>query len=293
MNVAEARFRSDAPAVLGPARDLSPAEVVSASGSSFRAGMRLLPKERRRAILAVYAFARAVDDIADGPGTREVRRAGLDAWLAELDRAEAGCPATPIGRELARAMARYDLPRAEFDLLVAGMAMDLDAIVGPDRATLETYIRGVAGAVGLLSMRIFGAWRGEPSRRFALSLARALQLTNILRDIEEDAGMGRIYLPADLLETAGLAGDPGLIGSADLGDVRASLAEEARHDFAAARAEIAAHSRLRLAPALLMMGPYERLLSRIEAAPHVPPTPRSDWGKAIDGLACLIRPGRA
>ena len=292
MNVVGPIHARAAPAALGPARHRPPAEVVATSGSSFRLGMRLLPRERRRAIFAVYAFARAVDDIADGGGPSKARRAGLDAWLAELDRAEAGRAATPIGRELARAMARFGLPRGEFDLLVEGMAMDLDAIVAPDRATLEAYIRRVAGAVGILSMHVFGAWRGPPSHRFALSLARALQLTNILRDIEEDASMGRIYLPADLLAQTGLSSTPDRLEMGRLGPARAALAAEARRAFTEARVEIAAHPRLRLAPALLMMGPYDRLLARIEASPATPPPRRGGLGKAADGLACLIRPGR-
>ncbi|GAD57540.1 phytoene synthase [Limimaricola cinnabarinus LL-001] len=164
------------------------AEIVSGSGSSFRAGMRVLPAPRRRAILAVYAFCRVVDDVVDTPGPEAEKRAGLDAWEAELTRIREGRPRTPVGREIAHAARAYDLPLEEFDLVIDGMRMDLRGMIAPDAATLDAYVRRVAGAVGILSMHVFGAWRGEASRRFALSLAEALQLTNILRDARRMPG---------------------------------------------------------------------------------------------------------
>ncbi|WP_334064001.1 squalene/phytoene synthase family protein [Limimaricola cinnabarinus] len=269
-------------------------EIVAGSGSSFRTGMRVLPAPRRRAILAVYAFCRVVDDVVDGPAPLAERRAGIKAWEAELARAREGRAETPVGREIAHAARAYDLPYEEFELVLDGMRMDLDGMVAPPQAVLDAYIRRVAGAVGILSMHVFGAWRGAPSRRFALSLAEALQLTNILRDIEEDAGLGRLYLPAELLDELGIPPRPeAVLASPALPDLRRRLAARARAAYAAAAREIPAHSRLRIAPALLMMGPYERLLRQIEADAQRPPPPRARWRKLMDGLRCLAAGGAA
>lgn len=287
MNIANDRQMTD------PAMELVPEGIVASSGSSFRLGMRLLPAERRRAIVAIYAFCRSVDDIVDGPLPLAEKTAGVNAWERELELAARGAATTPVGRELSQAIGRFDLPLEELALVIDGMRMDLDGIVAPDRATFEAYIRRVAGAVGILSMHVFGAWRGDASRRFALSLARGLQITNILRDVEEDATLGRLYLPADLLHDAGVPLDPARVpGAPGLPEVRSRLSVEARAAYAAARHEIAGHPRLRLAPALLMMGPYERLLRSIEADPSRPPPLRGRIGKAYDGIRCMVRPGR-
>ena len=283
---------SDTP-LSDPGMRLMPEEIVASSGSSFRFGMRLLPAERRRATLAIYAFCRTVDDIVDGPLPDAIKSAQIDAWQHELDLAARGAAVTPVGREISHAITRFDLPLEEFALVIEGMRMDLSGVVAPDRAAFDAYIRRVAGAVGILSMHVFGAWRGETSRRFALSLARALQITNILRDVEEDASRGRLYLPADLLRDAGIPFDPSRVpGAPGLSEVRARLASEARAAFTAARQEIAGHARLRLSPALLMMGPYDRLLTRIEADPSRPPPHRGRIGKTYDGVRCMVRPGR-
>jgi phytoene synthase len=288
-----------------PARDAAQdaAEVrriVSAAGSSFAAGMAILPRTRRRAIHAVYALCRIVDDIADGdaPGCGEAgaRAASLDAWQEELRRAYAGQARTAVGAEIMRAQAPHALPETEFQLILEGMRMDAQAIVAPTAEALEAYIRRVAGAVGILSMRCFGAWVGAPSERFALSLARGLQLTNILRDVEEDAARGRLYLPAHVLEAQGIPADPArAAGHPALPAARAMLGAEARDAFRAAEAEIGAHRRAALVPALLMMGPYERLLARMEADWSRPPPRRSSLGKALDGarraLSSAAAPG--
>ncbi len=161
--------------------------IVAASGSSFTAGMRVLPRARRDAIFAVYAFCRIVDDIADGEDDPGAKRLRLDWWEGEVGRAYEGRPRSAVGDELARAARDHDLPMAELLLVVEGMRMDAGVIVAPDPATLDRYVRCVAGAVGILSMRVFGAWTGERSRRFALALAKGMQLVNILRDKEDDS----------------------------------------------------------------------------------------------------------
>lgn len=261
--------------------------IVSEAGSSFATGMRILPRRRREAVFAVYAFCRIVDDIADRPGSRAEKRDGLDAWSEEVGRVFRRAPRTGVGEELVRAVERFALPRHEFDLILEGMRMDAEGMIAPDPRRLERYVRCVAGAAGLLSMRIFGAWRGDASRRFALSLARAMQLTNILRDVEEDARLGRLYLPAPVLEAAGIPPDPVLASShPSLPEARRLLGQVARTQFRRARSARQGHAWHRILPALVMMGPYERMLADMEADWSCPPGCRPGWRKAVDGLAC-------
>ena len=271
--------------------------VVVAAGSSFAAGMRVLPRMRREAIHAVYALCRVVDDIADGdaPGTTDPARraAHLDEWEDEIGSVFAGRPRTAIGAEIARAAERLDLPKDEFLLILDGMRMDAHDIVAPSAEMLAAYVRRVAGAVGILSMRCFGAWRGEPSERFALSLARGLQLTNILRDVEEDARRGRLYLPRHALDEAGVPGDPAEAAAhPNLPAARAILGREARTAFSDAQREVAAHPRTPLIPALMMMGPYERLLGRMESDWTRLPPRRTGFGKLWDGARHAVRGAR-
>jgi phytoene synthase len=261
--------------------------IVTEAGSSFAAGMRILPRRRREAIFAVYAFCRIVDDVADGPGSACDKRDQLAMWSDEVERVFRGAPLTPVGEELARAARLYGLPRHEFELILEGMAMDAEGMVAPSPERLERYIRCVAGAVGLLSMRVFGAWQGDASRRFALPLARAMQLTNILRDVEEDAGLGRLYLPAPLLLATGVPADPDRAHRHPaLPEARRLLGLRARAQFERARSSVRVHSWSRILPALVMMGPYERLLAQMEADWTRPPERRPGWRKAADGIAC-------
>lgn len=261
--------------------------IVEGAGSSFVAGMQLLPRARREAIFAVYAFCRLVDDIADGPDSPAVKAEAIAAWSDEVLRVYARVPRTAVGEELARAVGRYDLPRHEFDLILEGMRMDAEGMVAPSPERLERYVRCVAGAVGLLSMRVFGAWRGDLSRRFALPLARGMQLTNILRDVEEDACLGRLYLPAPLLEGVGIPPDPLIAWNHPrLPEARRRLGLVARRQYARARAARGGHTWIRILPALVMMGPYERLLAEMEADWTRAPARRTAWRKAADGLLC-------
>lgn len=271
------------------------ARIVTAARTSFSAGMRILPRDRRAAMYAIYAFCRTVDDIADGDLPNARKRALLAAWRDELDLVYAGRPGSMIGRALVEAIARFDLPRDEFSRMLDGMAMDADGpIVAPTTEALSDYVRCVAGSVGLLSMRAFGAWCGGPSTRFGLALAEALQLTNILRDVEEDATLGRLYLPAEALVRAGIAPVPATAAvDPRLPAVCAEIGARARACFAAARAEIAAHRRLNLAPALMMMGPYQGYLDLMERRGWQRGAPVRMGGrrKALLGLRCILWPG--
>ena len=179
---------------------------VEAAGTSFYWAMRLLPKERREAMYAVYAFCREVDDIADDADTAPAQKAAaLDAWRSEIEALYAGrLPRGLVARALRRPILCYSLRREDFRAVIDGMEMDaVEDIRAPDMARLDLYCARVAAAVGHLSVHVFG----DPSpdaHAVADSLGRALQLTNILRDLDEDARRGRLYLPREILERHGI-----------------------------------------------------------------------------------------
>jgi len=171
---------------------------AAASGSSFYYSFLFLPLERRRAITALYAFCREVDDVVDEVSDPGVARAKLGWWVQELDNLYANRPEHPVTKALAPALERYGLEQARFAEIVEGMRMDLDYNRYPDFATLEVYCHRVAGVVGQLSARIFGFT--EPrTLEYAHALGIAFQLTNIIRDVGEDVRRNRIYLPLDEL----------------------------------------------------------------------------------------------
>lgn len=253
------------------------AEAVRRARSNFYMPMRLMPRQRRAAIFAVYAVARALDDIADGPQPAAEKRAALDAWRAELDAVYRGTPATPLGRALAVSVSRYALPRDEFTALIDGMAMDVDGTVtAPPQSTLDLYCRRVAGSIGVLAISIFGC-TGPAEKAFAIALGRALQLTNIARDLAEDATRGRLYVPREILLELG----PAPIAPEELprhrsfADIRRRLCVLAESAYAEADdALTACRSRRRLWPALAMMGIYRRILAKLADAPADAPRVR-------------------
>jgi len=179
---------------------------VGAAGTSFYWAMRLLPQDRRNGMYAVYAWCREVDDIADGDRPVAHKLAALAAWRDEIAALYAGRPRQLVARSLAAPTLRYRLRQEDFHAVVDGMEMDArEDICAPDLATLDLYCARVASAVGHLSVHVFG----DPSpaaHRVAESLGRALQLTNILRDLDEDAQRGRLYLPREILDRHGVAG---------------------------------------------------------------------------------------
>ncbi|HYF57012.1 MAG TPA: squalene/phytoene synthase family protein [Salinarimonas sp.] len=253
--------------------------IVARSGSSFRLGMASLRGERRRAIHAVYAFCRAIDDAADAFAPPGERRAAIDAWRQEIDRLVPG-PRTPIGRELAVAVDMFGLDPAELHLLLDGMAADAAPRVRlADEAALDLYCRQVAGAVGALSVRIFGA---PEAHAFALALGRTLQLVNILRDLDEDGANERVYVPLSRLAAAGIPDGPAPAVVADprFAAVCEALAREAEAGFAAADRMLGRLDRRALKPAILMMAGYRVVLARLQArgfarrGPRVRPTGR-------------------
>lgn len=244
--------------------------------STFYWPLRLLPAVKRRAMFAVYAFCRQVDDITDEPGPLEARRAALAGWRRNLDAVYAGIvppgPDADLLAGLGTAVRRFRLPRVEFEAMIDGMAMDLDGpIRAPDLQTLSLYCRRVAGAAGLLSVRIFGETSDTRMDTFAIALGEAMQLTNILRDLHEDARIGRLYLPREILEGAGIPVDDQaslpdtVLHHPGLPDACESLAELAESRFAAARAALASLDGRMLWPAVAMMLLYRRLLARLRS----------------------------
>ena len=262
--------------------DASPAPEVEAvrrkaAGSSFYSAMRLMPKAEREAMFAIYAFCRAVDDIADdGVGTRADRHTALDAWrgdVAEL------CAARVPDRAafLADTVARYHLRLEDFLAVIDGMEMDVAAdIIAPDLATLDLYCDRVASAVGRLSIKVFGMEEG-PGFQLAHHLGRALQLTNILRDLDEDAAIHRFYLPREyLLEAGATIGGP-LEALADPAVDQAcrAVARLAHGHYEEAGRILAAKPNGNLRAARLMGAVYSEILRKMEAAGWAPPRSRA------------------
>jgi squalene synthase HpnD len=179
---------------------------VEAAGTSFYWAMRLLPRARRNGMYAVYAWCREVDDIADGDQPVAHKLAALAGWREEIEALYAGRARHLVARALNEPVQRYALRRADFLDVVDGMEMDArEDIRAPNLATLDLYCARVASAVGHLSVHIFGD-PSEAAHRVADALGRALQLTNILRDLDEDARRGRLYLPREVLERHGIGG---------------------------------------------------------------------------------------
>jgi presqualene diphosphate synthase len=208
-----------------------------ASRSSFYTGMRILPRAQREAMFEIYSFCRAVDDIADDLGPREPRSGQLAQWRAEIDAVYAGAAPTALGG-LAQAVRTFGLKREDFIAVIDGMEMDVIAdIRAPDQTTLDLYCDRVACAVGRLSVCVFGMER-EAGLALAHHLGRALQLTNILRDLDEDASLGRLYLPQQALRAAGIeATDPvTVLAHPAIGQVCATIVALANTEFAAANA---------------------------------------------------------
>jgi phytoene synthase len=246
---------------------------TAASGSSFYAAMRILPQEQREAMFQIYSFCRQVDDIADSEGPRGERLAALQQWRDDIDALYRGQPPARLS-DYVGSVRTFDLQRADFLAIVDGMEMDVPQdIRAPDIATLDLYCDRVASAVGRLSVRVFGLPHDD-GILLAHHLGRALQLTNILRDIDEDAAIGRLYLPREGLLHAGITSDDPrkVISDRALPKVCAPLVERARMHFAQAD-EVMARNPRRVVRAPRIMSKYYRavlelLVARGFAAPR-------------------------
>jgi len=240
--------------------------AARASGSSFYFAMRILPKDQRKAMFEIYSFCRAVDDIADSNATANRRLDELAQWRLNIDALYAAHTPTEL-QGLERCVERYNLAREDFLAVIEGMEMDAaNTMYAPELDRLDHYCDCVASAVGRLSVRVFGM-EGYDGWLLAYHLGRALQLTNILRDIDEDAGFGRLYVPREVLQLAGVTStaleeillDPALPAACMF------LAELARDHFLKAD-EVMAHSARRVVRApRIMSAAYLQLLESMMA----------------------------
>jgi phytoene synthase len=228
--------------------------------------MRFLPPVKRQAMFAVYAFCREVDDIADEPGKIEHKRRALQDWRDEINRLFTGHGRNPVAMALKEPIERFALRREDFLAVVDGMEMDAASRIRiANLAELALYCDRVACAVGRLSVRIFEV--PEPfGNRLAAALGEALQLTNILRDLKEDAARDRLYLPDDLLRQNGVTGLPDAektLRHPGIMSVCEQIASRAQRQFEEAARIAAQCDRRRVRPALIMMHVYERTLNRL------------------------------
>jgi len=240
-------------------------QKAARSGSSFYYSFRFLPPEQRRAVTALYAFCREVDDVVDEVTDPGVARVKLGWWRTELAATFEGRAHHPVALALAPAVAAFKLPQEHFQTIIDGMTMDLERNRYPDFATLERYCHCVAGVVGLLSAEIFGY--SEPATRdYARDLGVAFQLTNIIRDVGEDARRGRIYLPQDELSRFGVEVDDLLRRHVTTGftALMAHQVERARTFYARALAVLPAAERRAQRPGLIAGAIYQALLTEIE-----------------------------
>lgn len=253
-------------------------ERASAARSSFYLAMRVLPKDQREAMFSVYRFCRAVDDVADEPeyGAAQHRLNELERWRGDIA-AMFAQKAPPNLADLDCAVRRYGLRRDEFEAVIDGVEMDAERnICAPDWATLELYCDRVASAVGRLSVRIFGLGT-QTGEALAFHLGRALQLTNILRDIDEDAAMGRLYLPYEALIAAGVPVDDPLLAVKDpkLALACDEVVRRARRHFEHAEAILASAPRAAARAPRLMATAYRSLLDNMASRGFEPPRQRA------------------
>jgi phytoene synthase len=265
---------------------------VEAAGTSFYWAMRLLPAERRNGMYAVYAFCREVDDIADDTRPPPQKLAALADWRREIDALYAGRPRRLVARALREPVSRYELRQGDFHAVIDGMEMDArEDIRAPDLAKLDLYCARVAAAVGHLSVHVFGD-PGEAAHRVADSLGRALQLTNILRDLHEDAGRGRLYLPRQILDRHGIRGDKpaAALRHPALPAVCREVAEIAKAQFRDSARAMSQCSRRAMRPAAVMGAVYHATLDALLRSEWRDPSARIRLSKPLK-VWLLLRHG--
>jgi phytoene synthase len=249
---------------------------VEAAGTSFYWAMRLLPRHRREGMYAIYAFCREVDDIADGDRPAEYKLAELARWHDEIEALYEGRPRHLVARALSRPVQCYALRKEDFLAILAGMEMDARGDIRvPDLATLDLYCARVASAVGHLSVHIFGD-PGDAAHAVAEALGRALQLTNILRDLAEDAARRRLYLPREILDRHGIRGtDPEtILRHPALPGACRDVAAIADAHFRDAERAMAQCSRRAMRPAAVMAAIYRATLSALQRSGWCDPAER-------------------
>ncbi|MFN0041179.1 MAG: presqualene diphosphate synthase HpnD [Burkholderiales bacterium] len=239
-------------------------DKAARSGSSFYYSFLFLAPERRRAITALYAFCREVDDVVDECADTDIARTKLAWWRNEVGGAFTGAAQHPVTQALIPAVRRFALPEADFRTIIDGMEMDLNYNRYPDFATLRLYCHRVAGVVGLMAARIFG-FQDPATLRYAEQLGQAFQLTNIIRDVGEDARRNRVYLPLDELARFGISATD--VVQLREGDAFRKLMDfqidRARQCYDLALAALPAIDRRSQRPGLVMAGIYRTLLEEI------------------------------
>jgi squalene synthase HpnD len=240
--------------------------ITQSSKSNLALSFAALPEAERRAMSVFYAFCRVVDDVADSTELPlEEKRRQLGEWREEIRRAYLGKPVTPLGLEMAQIIRTYLVPPTPLEEILNGVEMDLTIARYPDFALLDQYCYRVAGAVGLVSIDIFGC-RHARSHDYAVALGMAFQLTNILRDVKKDASFGRIYLPLDELASFGVSESDIVEGrwSENMRQLFRFQHHRARHYFAKAHRLMPPSDRPKLIAAEIMREVYEGLLNEIE-----------------------------
>jgi squalene synthase HpnD len=258
----------------------APPNADRASGSSFYAAMRILPRAQREAMFAIYSFCRQVDDVADSPGPRDARLAELAAWRADIKALYSGLM-TARTRDLVMPVRNYRLDQADFLSVIDGMEMDvITDIRAPAWPELDLYCDRVASAVGRLSVKIFGL-ESKAGWQLAHDLGRALQLTNILRDLDEDAAAGRLYLPQEALAEAGIdTADPAAaLASPALDRACTQLIAAARNHFDRADEIMSSASRRAVRAPRIMGAVYRLILEQMARRGFTPPRPPIRLGR--------------
>ena len=241
-------------------------DLTKASGSSFLLPMLFLPKKRRQAMLALYAFCRETDDVVDEIEDKAIAKQLLEAWRLEVEALYTGKPTHPVTMALSGPVTQYGLEKKYFMEILNGFEMDRSGeMLRPSISKLELYCYRVASCVGLISINIFG-YKDPKVILFAEHLGQAFQLTNILRDIAEDGARGRIYLPKEILENFNLLNvSPGdIIRSSGLSDACREVGKMARKHFNLAEELLPRLERRHMRPAILMKSVYEQYLNEME-----------------------------
>mgnify|MGYP000888738330 CR=1 FL=1 len=241
-------------------------EKAASSGSSFYYSFMFLPPERRQAIVALYAFCREVDDVVDECHDMQIAQTKLEWWRNQIRLVFEGEPQHPVALALKDIIGRFNLPREQLLEIIDGMQMDLQQTRYLDWKALHLYCYRVASVVGLLSAEIFG-YQNRQTLKYAHDLGLAFQLTNIIRDVGEDARRGRIYLPIDEMQRFNVPAKQILEARYDdnFRQLMGIQAERARQLYDRAFSQLPAEDRKAQRPGLIMAAIYRTLLDEIEA----------------------------
>lgn len=240
--------------------------IVTKSNSNYYWAMRLQSQERREAIFSLYAFCRVIDDLVDGPTPKDLKQKSLDKWRQRITQLFEGKADHPITISLGSAIEKYDLPKQNFEDFLEGMQMDLDDLMrAPHHSLLEHYCWRTAGSIGELCLKIFGI-KHKNGRELARELGKAMQLTNILRDLEEDATRDRLYIPSEDLEKANIPFiDPTqVLEHPDFIFAKEQLVKRAEHAFQVSKDLLTTFPYRPMRPVWIMKSIYHRLLDKVQ-----------------------------